>query len=237
MKRRKFIKRAAISLAAILVPTGLFAWQIAPFMLEFVHHKMPITNLPENLIGKTLMQISDMHVGVVRKNYLIESLKKAQNYKPDFVVYTGDFVSYEKTEPFDQLKEVMENAVFGRLGTIAILGNHDYGEDWNTPKIANTVIQILESKNITVLRNAQKRIEGLNFIGIDDKWGPNFDPKKVLNHVNHSKANIVLCHNPDVCDMPVWNFYKGWILSGHTHGGQVKPPFLPPTLLPVDNKK
>ena len=58
-----------------------------------------------------------------------------------------------------------------------------------------------------------------------------------MDQLDASKANIVLCHNPDVCDLDVWNNYKGWILSGHTHGGQVKPPFLPPPVLPVKNKK
>jgi hypothetical protein len=46
----------------------------------------------------------------------------------------------------------------------------------------------------------------------------------------------MLCHNPDVVDQPVWNGYQGWILAGHTHGGQVRPPFLPPPVLPVENK-
>ncbi|HEX2860069.1 MAG TPA: hypothetical protein VHN79_00430, partial [Lacunisphaera sp.] len=31
--------------------------------------------------------------------------------------------------------------------------------------------------------------------------------------------------------------YQGWILAGHTHGGQCKPPFLPPPLLPVRNRR
>jgi len=48
---------------------------------------------------------------------------------------------------------------------------------------------------------------------------------------------VALCHNPDVCDMDVWQGYAGWILSGHTHGGQCKPPFLPPPMLPVKNKR
>jgi len=87
------------------------------------------------------------------------------------------------------------------------------------------------------LKNEQKEYEGLNFIGFDDFWGPNFKPELVMKHYNTAKSNIVLCHNPDVCDEDVWNGYQGWILSGHTHGGQCKPPFLPPPMLPVKNKK
>jgi hypothetical protein len=50
-------------------------------------------------------------------------------------------------------------------------------------------------------------------------------------------AAIVLSHNPDTADLPGWGAYSGWILSGHTHGGQCKPPFLPPPLLPVRNRR
>lgn len=48
---------------------------------------------------------------------------------------------------------------------------------------------------------------------------------------------IVLCHNPDAQDEPIWHGVRGWVLAGHTHGGQVKPPFLPPPVLPVRNKR
>ena len=58
-----------------------------------------------------------------------------------------------------------------------------------------------------------------------------------MTQFDSQKANIVLCHNPDVCDLDVWGNYDSWILSGHTHGGQCKPPFLPPPVLPVRNKK
>jgi predicted MPP superfamily phosphohydrolase len=47
----------------------------------------------------------------------------------------------------------------------------------------------------------------------------------------------VLSHNPDTVDEPGWGRYAGWILAGHTHGGQCKPPFLPPPLLPVRNRR
>ena len=87
-----------------------------------------------------------------------------------------------------------------------------------------------------MLSNAQTEIEGLNFLGLDDYWALNFSPEEVLRQHNSSKANIVLCHNPDVCDINIWHGYQGWILSGHTHGGQFRPPFLDPPILPLINK-
>jgi hypothetical protein len=238
MKRRTFIKKTIWSSVGIGFLTGLYTWQIEPFWLEFVKKKMPISNLPNQLVGKTLMQISDIHVGNrFDYNYIIESFKKAQEFKPDYVVYTGDFVNYENEQQFSQLSEVLPYAVKGSLGTVGVLGNHDYGENWSQQAVADTITTQLTNAGITILNNTQTEIEGLNFIGLDDYWGLNFAPEKVMKNYQPTKANIVLCHNPDVCDLPVWNNYKGWILAGHTHGGQCKPPFLKAPMLPVKNKR
>jgi predicted MPP superfamily phosphohydrolase len=238
MKRRKFIKNTLLGSASIGLITSLYAWKIEPFWLEFVKVKMPVLNLPKNLIGKTVMQISDIHVGnKFDYQYIIDSFRKAKLLNPDFVVYTGDFVSYETKEQFKQLEEVMKFAVKGTIGTVGVLGNHDYGENWLAQDVADTITEILEDAGISILSNQQKEMSGLNIIGIDDYWGMNFNPNKIMSKYDDNKANIVLCHNPDVCDLNVWNNYKGWILSGHTHGGQVKPPFLKPPILPVKNKR
>jgi predicted MPP superfamily phosphohydrolase len=238
MKRRKFIKNTLLGSASIGLITSLYAWKIAPFWLEFVKVKMPVLNLPKNLIGKTVMQISDIHVGnKFDYQYIIDSFREAKLLNPDFVVYTGDFVSYETKEQFKQLEEVMKFAVKGTIGTVGVLGNHDYGENWLVQDVADTITEILEDAGISILSNQQKEMSGLNIIGIDDYWGMNFNPNKIMSKYDDNKANIVLCHNPDVCDLNVWNNYKGWILSGHTHGGQVKPPFLKPPILPVKNKR
>ena len=238
MKRRKFIKKSIIGAIGASILGGIYSWKIEPFWLEFVKKKMPIHNLPEHLIGKTLMQISDIHVGNrFDYQYIIDSFKKAQKLNPDFVVYTGDYVSYDNEEQFEQLKEVCKHTVKGKFGTFGVLGNHDYGHNWEEQNVANKITAILENAGISILSNQQKEQNGLNFIGLDDYWGLNFNPEKVMQNINHQKANLVLCHNPDVCDLDVWNNYKGWILAGHTHGGQVKPPFLNPLILPVKNKK
>jgi predicted MPP superfamily phosphohydrolase len=238
MNRRKFIKRTFWGSVGVGFLTGLYTWQIEPFWLEFVKRKMPIANLPEKLVGKTLMQISDIHVGNrFDYNYIIDAFKKAQKFNPDFVVYTGDYVSYENGKQFEQLDEVLVHTVKGKIGTVGILGNHDYGKNWAEQNVANKISEQLTSAGIEVLKNDQVDISGLNIIGFDDYWALNFAPEKVMSNYNQNKANLLLCHNPDVCDLDVWNGYKGWILSGHTHGGQCKPPFLNAPMLPVKNKR
>ncbi|ULT24104.1 hypothetical protein KUH03_34350 [Sphingobacterium sp. E70] len=79
-------------------------------------------------------------------------------------------------------------------------------------------------------------INGLQLYGMDDYWGTNFDPVKTMQNYNRNQASLVLCHNPDVADLDVWNGYEGWILSGHTHAGQVRIPFWGSPIIPVSNK-
>lgn len=239
MKRRYFLKNTFLGLTGLGFLSGLYAWQIEPFWLEFVRQKMPVKNLPDSLIGKTIMQVSDIHIGDrFDYHYIIDSFEKAQNYNPDFVVYTGDFVSADQNHvQFDKLKEVLESCVKGSLGTIAILGNHDYGVTWSQNEVAEQVAETLKDNGITLLRNQKVEYDGLHFIGFDDYWGPNFNPQLAMNEYDGSHPTVVLCHNPDVCDLAIWKDYQGWILAGHTHGGQCKPPFLPAPILPVKNKK
>ena len=127
--------------------------------------------------------------------------------------------------------------VKGKIATLGILGNHDYGINWAEADVADQIASKLSDNGVDVLRNEATAISGLHFIGFDDYWGLNFNPQKAMQHFDPTKATIVLCHNPDVCDEDVWGQYNSWILSGHTHGGQVKPPFLPPFILPVKNRK
>lgn len=238
MNRRKFIKRTFWGLTGLGFLTGLYTWQIEPFWLEFVKVKMPIKNLPNDLVGKTLMQISDIHIGNrFDHRFVIDSFKKAQEFNPDFVVYTGDYVStYKDMVLYDKLEETLHNIVKGNIATIGILGNHDYGKNWLENEVANKISAMFTGHGVRMLRNESSEVGGLNFIGFDDYWGPKFNPEKAMNGFDKSMANIVLCHNPDVCDLDVWGDYNSWILSGHTHGGQVKPPFLSPPILPVKNE-
>lgn len=237
MNRKSFLKKIG-QLAVVASIPGFYSWQVEPFWVEFVQRKMPIQNLPESLVGKTLMQISDLHVGNrFDWRFLIDSFKEAKKFDPDIVVYTGDFVSWESEEQLHQLSEVMANSLKGKLATLGILGNHDYGKNWMEVDVSRKICKILNQNGIQMLNNSKTIVEGLHVYGFEDLWSPNFNPFQAMKSYNSSQANLVLCHNPDVCDLDVWNGYQGWILSGHTHGGQVSVPVLGPPIIPVKNKK
>jgi uncharacterized protein len=217
---------------------GLYAWRIEPHWLEFTHCALPVRGLPKRLEGCTLAQLSDLHIGPrVDDDYILESFRRVQALNPDFVAVTGDWITYRTPRQIEQLRRVLVDTPHGRLGTVGILGNHDYGYRWRMLDVAEDVSRIVRDAGVTLLRNEATAIAGLQFIGVDDLWSPRFEPQAVLAQKGQDASTIVLCHNPDAADKPVWARYQGWILAGHTHGGQCKPPFLPPPLLPVVNKR
>jgi uncharacterized protein len=235
--RRQALRSLAGAGAGVL-GLGLYTWRIEPHWLEFSFPRLPIAGLPGELEGRILAHLSDVHVGPqVADAYLLESFRRVRELSPDFVVVTGDWITYRDSRQFEHLRRVLEHLPRGRLGTIGILGNHDYGWHWRMEDVADQVSEIVRAAGIVLLRNEAVHLSGLQFIGVDDLWGPRFEPAAVLAQRGDDPSTIVLCHNPDAADSPVWGRYQGWILAGHTHGGQCKPPFLPPPLVPVKNKR
>lgn len=237
MTRRQFL-RGLVGVAAGGLATGVYARFVEPQWVEFVERRLPIPNLPESWRGKTLVQLSDLHVGNrFDWHTLLEPLRRVNDFAPDVVVYTGDFVSYRNEKQFDELSTVMRDAPLGKVATLAVLGNHDYGHGWGQPEVADEIVRRVEAFDIRVLRNERVMIDDLYVTGVDDYWGTNFAPEGVLGELVPEQANLVLCHNPDAVDEPIWGDFNSWILAGHTHGGQLKPPFLPPPIVPVRNKR
>lgn len=234
--RRQFLRGAA-AVAAGAMATGLYTWRVEPVWVEFVHRPLPIANLPAALVGKTLAQVSDLHIGpLVDDDYLIASLRRLALLQPDIVALTGDLITYRSPAVFGQVRRVLAALPRGRLGSVAILGNHDYGPGWADADIANQVRDELAAVDVRVLRNQLTTIGGLDLIGIDDVWAGRVD-LSLLTRRSPSEPGLVLAHNPDCVDRPDWHGYRGWILAGHTHGGQCKAPFLPPPFLPVANRR
>jgi predicted MPP superfamily phosphohydrolase len=215
-----------------------YTYFVEPHWIEIVRREIGVAHLPSDWAGRTLVQISDLHIGpTVDEAYITGAIQLAASLEPDILAITGDFVTYEATEQIDQAMRVLEKVPPVRFGKIAILGNHDYGAGWSDGGVADRLQQRLRDVDISVLRNEARDVSGLVLVGLDDLWSRRFTTDPVLPRLAADQATIVLCHNPDAVDLPVWSGYRGWILSGHTHGGQCKPPFLPPPLLPVMNRR
>jgi predicted MPP superfamily phosphohydrolase len=234
--RRQFLRAAAVA-SGVGLGLGMYTWRWEPHWLETVEHRLPISYLPDRWKGARLVQLSDLHIGPrVDDSYLIHAFERVKNLAPDIVVYTGDFISYDAGS-LAHVRSMFSYLPLGSRATLGVLGNHDYGPAWEHPEVADSVAALAVSAGVGVLRNEVAEVDGLHVTGLDDLWANRFEPTEVLGGLDPRKPSLVLSHNPDTVDEPGWGKYAGWILSGHTHGGQCRPPFLPPPLLPVRNRR
>lgn len=236
-RRQVLTAVAGVAAASALgVGTGYYTFYVEPHWIEVTQRPMPVRNLPPDLVGKTLVQLSDIHVGQrVDDDYVSTVFDRVRALQPDILAITGDFVSHY-SRIVDHAARIYGELPHGRLATVGILGNHDYGSYSADAGLGHALHDIFDQAGMTVLKNQAIDVEGLRLIGLDDRWGPFFDPAPIMATARAGDPAIVLSHNPDTADMAFWGDFDGWILAGHTHGGQCKPPFFRPPLLPVYNK-
>jgi predicted MPP superfamily phosphohydrolase len=185
------------------------------------------------------LHLSDLHIGPsVDDGYLDRVWRTARALTPDIVAYTGDWVTWRGAGQLPQLERHLTQVPRGRMLSVAVLGNHDYGTAWREPQVAADITDRVTQAGIRVLRNASLDVDGLLIAGIDDLWARAANPQEALASWVRQTPSLVLNHNPDALDWEsAWRGYDGWVLSGHTHGGQCRSPFLPPPIIPVRNKR
>lgn len=236
MNRRRFLKMAAVT-CGFGFNLGLYTWKWEPHWVEFVRRPLPLTNLPGHLAGARLVHMSDLHIGrQVDDGYLLDTFDQVNSLHPEIVVYTGDYISYEG-DHLKHLQRMFSRLPRGVLGTAGVLGNHDHGHGWSRSEVAAQIVNLGCDSGIDILRNEIAHVSGLQIAGFGEYWAHQFRPECVLPDLDASLPSIALVHNPDAADQPGWGQYGSWILCGHTHGGQCKPPFLPAPLLPVKNRR
>jgi predicted MPP superfamily phosphohydrolase len=236
VSRRQFLV-AGLSLFAGSAGAVYYACRVEPHWVEFVRRDLPIAGLPGALEGKTLVQLSDLHVGPqVSDDFLVRNFELVAALEPDIVVVTGDYMTCKSTEELPHVARTLRHLPHGKLATLGILGNHDYGCTWQVTEVGDQLACLLETLGVQILRNEHATVAGLHVVGLDDLWSKRWEGPAAVSKLPPGPA-LVLCHQPDGVDHPGWGSYDGWILSGHTHGGQCKPPFLRPPVCPVINKR
>lgn len=234
---RRQLLRASIAGGTAALATGFYTWRIEPHWVEFVERPLLVDRLPGALQGARVVHLSDIHIGPkVDDDYLAGVFASVRELQPDIVLYTGDFTTYYEGV-VEQAKRMFDLLPLGKRATFGVLGNHDYGPVWSLDENADLIAAAANSVGVQILRNEIGKVDDLQIIGLDDLWAGHFDTRAAMAEFDPDQAAIALSHNPDTVDLPGWEKFQGWILSGHTHGGQCKAPFLPPPLLPVKNRR
>jgi len=212
-------------LAAALAVTALGAWN-ARRTAAVVRVDVPVTDLPRELQGFTIAQISDVHVGpTIRGAYVQAIVERVNRLGADMVAVTGDLVDGSVAELADHVAPLA--ALKSRHGTFFVTGNHEYYSG------AHAWIAELRRLDMRVLMNEHVVLQhdgsALLVAGITDHGAHHFDashrsdPRASLSGAPVGVAmRLLLAHQPRSA-MAAAGLGFHLQLSGHTHGGQFWP--------------
>jgi len=187
---------------------------------------VPIAGLPAELVGFTIAQISDLHVGATIKRRYIDAIVDAVNaLSPDLIAVTGDVVDgsvrdlNSHTAPLGRLS--------ARHGTFLVTGNHEYysgAAEWII-EFRRLGLRVLLNEHVVIDHGSAQLVVA----GITDYTAPNFDPS---HHSDPLRAlagapldivfKLLLAHQPRSAHAAAQAGFT-LQLSGHTHGGQFFP--------------
>ncbi len=209
----------------VLLGCLLFAWArfVEPQMITIQE-----TQISGTLVKADIALISDIHIGVYKSPGFVERVVDQLNQLSVEAVYLAGDILYKADE-----QSLMQG--IGALSKInkpvyAVLGNHDYlSHHFDHTKVRAALekhgIRVIEQK---IIDRGSYRIAGLG-----DHWHGN-DSDLFLRQNTSEKPTLLLAHNPDSA-MQLTSTSVNLVLSGHTHCGQVRIPWLYRLVIPTDN--
>lgn len=235
--RRTFIKAGGIAVPALCYGVSGYGIFHQAGDLAVFRYAIRVRDLPSELAGLRIAQLSDTHLGVfVSLDKLDEMLAMIEAEKPDVLVITGDFIdgigwTEEAVSRVDALARRLPH------GAYFCWGNHEYLRD--APRIARA----LDASSIIALKNASACVveaeRPLYFLGVDYPWVRNLMIgeqerermiQEALQDVPKNAVTVLLAHHSDFIEQGT-KYNIDLTLAGHTHGGQFA--FGQTALLPV----
>jgi predicted MPP superfamily phosphohydrolase len=240
--RRRMLMAGLYGVAGL----ALYSGEIARHWIDVTDHDVRLHGLPQAFDGMRIAQVSDIHMAEYTETFFLRHVVDTINHlRPDAVFLTGDFVSDGlRSKDFARGAAWHCAEILNGLDCktrYASLGNHDVAVG------AKEVARALDAHGIRLLRNDYVPMErgGARFwlAGVDDPVEGNPQPDLAIPHAIRQVPNepvVLMCHAPDYADFlreqPAGKAVD-LMLSGHTHGGQVRLPLVGAVELPSMGKR
>jgi len=220
ISRRNFIRASLYG--GIAVAGGVGYAQVDS--LEVIQTVMTVPQ--RHLDGLTIAVLSDFHAGAfLRPDYLRRVIAQVNSFQPHLVCLLGDYVDGVISRSAKNLVDAgfifpLLAELKARHGVFAVLGNHDHWAD------AGAITEQLSRYGVTVLNNRSQRLgDNLVVAGVDDYWEGPASLGQALAQTRQEDFVVLLSHNPDINQEITDSAPVNLVLSGHTHGGQIRLPF------------
>ena len=236
LSRRKMLRMLGYAGGASSLPilSCVYASRIETEWVQLQRVKIPLGAAGAGLEGFKIAFLSDFHLYPTTRIELIErAVEMANQLKPDLVALGGDYVQGTVDAIFDLAPALAR--LDATYGVFSILGNHDHwkGDEVVEQGLRDSGLQLLRNEGLTL--SIGKRTVYL--AGLDDGWVGRQDLKHGLEKQPSGVPTILLMHEPDFVDSFVGRGRIDLQLSGHSHGGQVRFPFIGSPFLPPYGRK
>ncbi|WP_246031827.1 metallophosphoesterase [Salibacterium salarium] len=217
MTKKRWMLLILITAAAAIVGKSYYDTNV----FKTAHVTFASEELPSDTSIR-MLQISDLHNKQFGESNepLLHAAKEAD---PDMIVVTGDLID-ESTSSMEPMLQLMKKLTNVTEKIYFVTGNHE----WDNPH-TETLLNGLEERDITVLGNTHTQVEidgaVINLAGIDDHYTNHHNLIRAFQGINEEHYTILLSHAPLIVENET-AARADLILSGHTHGGQIRLPFL-----------
>ena len=214
--------------AGVAAACALDAFLIEPNRIQWKRVEIPIRGLPAAFEGYRIALLADLHYPRwTNEAFVRRALTLANAFDPDLLAIPGDICDGppHQNTPVPSLAGLFDEAQ-PRDGIVATLGNHDHwlnASGIRRELAAHTPVRLIENKSVLIERGGQQIAVG----GVGDMWEGIVAPYQAFADVPPGIPRLLLSHNPDVAEIISPNVQVDLMLSGHTHGGQVRVPFGP----------
>ena len=230
-RRRRL--RWTLFILALPALVALYAVFVERYWIAINHYRIAVPHLPEAFRGFRIVEVADVHYGrLVPRWYVRRAVRLANDEGADMIVCAGDY-SHERhsTAGMDAVWPLLK-PLHAPFGVHAVLGNHDHWAD--TARSQHWLVETgwkAERRATPITKDGAT----LWLLGAGDQWEDDWPLDPLLATVPRDACRIVIAHNPDTADGAFTNRVDLFI-CGHTHGGQVRLPFVGAPVLPVRNK-